>query len=116
MKRTNLLALATLVSASIWLAGCDPKPASQPADGAKPEAKAPTAPALKVIEKPTKEQIAAAKPYPLETCAVSGEKLGSMGEPPVILVGDQQVKLCCGGCIDDWKKDPAGLLAKLQKK
>lgn len=115
MKRTDILALAVLACTSIWLAGCDPKPTSQSPESPKPEAKSPTATALKINEKPTKEQIAAAKPYPLEVCVVSGEKLGSMGEPPIILVGDQQVKLCCGGCIDDWKKDPASLLAKLKK-
>lgn len=70
---------------------------------------------LAVIEKPTAEQLAAAKPYPLETCLVSDEKLGEMGEPIVLLVGDQQIKLCCDHCLPDMKKDTAKLLAKLNK-
>lgn len=73
-----------------------------------------SSPSLTVNENPTPDQIAAAKPYLLDTCLVSGEKLGSMGDPPVIVVGDQQVKLYCGGCMDDLKANAAKLLAKLK--
>lgn len=71
--------------------------------------------AIQLIEKPTKEQIAAAKPYKLETCIMSGEELGSMGDPIMLLVGDQQIKLCCDSCLDDLKADPAKALAKLSE-
>jgi hypothetical protein len=74
-----------------------------------------TVAAIKVIENPTAEQIAAAKPYTLKTCVMSGEELGSMGDPIVLVVGDQQFKLCCDGCIDDLKADPAKALAKLSE-
>jgi len=53
-------------------------------------------------------------PYPLETCIVSGEKLGSMGDPAVIDHEGQQVKFCCEPCIDDFKKEPDKFLAKLK--
>lgn len=36
--------------------------------------------------------------YSLGTCAVSGEKLGSMGEPPVKVVEGREFRLCCAGC------------------
>ena len=55
----------------------------------------------------------AGKPYPLKTCVVSGEKLGSMGEPYVFVHEGQQLKLCCDGCLKDFKKEPAKYLAKL---
>jgi YHS domain-containing protein len=54
-----------------------------------------------------------AKPYPLETCVVSGKKLGSMGEPYVIVHDGQEVKFCCDGCEPTFKKDPEKFLAKL---
>jgi YHS domain-containing protein len=69
-----------------------------------------------LIEKPTAEQIAAAKAYPLDTCIASGEKLDSMGEPVTTVYNGQQVKFCCESCIDDFKKEPAKFVAKLTAK
>ncbi len=54
-----------------------------------------------------------AKPYPLDTCLVSGEKLGSMGEPVVFAEGDQEIALCCDGCKKDFTKDMKANLAKI---
>ena len=56
----------------------------------------------------------AAKPYPLDTCLVSGEKIGSMGEPIVINHEGQEIKFCCDSCIPKFKKDPAKYLSKLE--
>ncbi len=61
---------------------------------------------------------AKAKPYPLKTCLVSGESLGSMGEaaPYIHRVKgqpDRIVFVCCEGCIDDFKADPAKFLKKV---
>jgi hypothetical protein len=56
----------------------------------------------------------AAKPYPLETCAVSGEKLGGdMGEPFVLVHKDQEVQLCCKSCQKDFDKGVAKIMAKI---
>lgn len=56
------------------------------------------------------------KPYPLQTCAVSGEKLGGdMGEPFVFIHNGQEIKLCCKDCKKDFTKTPAKFLAKLSK-
>lgn len=65
------------------------------------------------VAKPTAEQIAAAKAYPLDVCIASGEKLDSMGEPVVTVYKGLQVKFCCENCIDDFKKEPAKFIAKL---
>jgi hypothetical protein len=51
--------------------------------------------------------------YPLETCVVSGEALGSMGDPVNLVVGNRLVRLCCSNCTDDVTADPATFVAKL---
>ena len=56
---------------------------------------------------------AGAKPYPLEVCPVSGEKLGGMGEPVVFVYQGQEIKLCCKNCRKDFDAEPAKYLAKL---
>ena len=56
----------------------------------------------------------AAKPYPLEKCIVSDEKLGEMGKPYVFTHEGQEIKLCCKSCLKDFKKDPAKYLKKLE--
>jgi hypothetical protein len=54
-----------------------------------------------------------ARPYPLSTCIVSDEKLGSMGEPYVFVHEGQEIKLCCKGCLKDFQREPEKYLAKL---
>jgi hypothetical protein len=56
------------------------------------------------------------KPYPLKTCIVSDDKLGEMGKPVVFVREGQEIKLCCKDCRDDFDKDPATYLKKLEKK
>jgi hypothetical protein len=56
--------------------------------------------------------------YPLDVCVSSDEKLGSMGKPPEYIYRvdgkpDQLVVFCCAGCEDDFQKDPAKHLAKI---
>ncbi len=53
--------------------------------------------------------------YPLTTCVVSGEELGSRGEPVDVVVGNHLVRLCCEGCKKGLDKDPAAALEKLDK-
>jgi hypothetical protein len=59
---------------------------------------------------------AGGKAYPLDVCLVSGEKLGSMGEPVVFQHEGQEVKLCCKSCKPDFEKEPAKFIAKLAGK
>lgn len=56
----------------------------------------------------------APKPYPLDTCVVSGEKLGEMGKPYVFTHDGQEVKLCCKSCLKDFKADPAKYVKKIE--
>ena len=56
-----------------------------------------------------------AKPYTLEKCIVSDEKLGEMGKPYVFVHEGQEIKLCCKNCLKDFKKDTAKYLKKLKE-
>jgi hypothetical protein len=55
------------------------------------------------------------KPYPLKTCVVTDEKLGDMGDAYVFEYEGREIKLCCKGCVKDFKKDPAKYVKKLEK-
>lgn len=56
------------------------------------------------------------KAYTLDTCIVSGDKLGEMGKPVVFEYKGQEIKLCCKDCRKDFDKDPAKYLKKLEEK
>ncbi len=53
------------------------------------------------------------KLYPLDTCLVSGQKLGSMGEPVDTVYRNRLVRFCCAGCNATFDADPAKYLKKL---
>ncbi len=62
----------------------------------------------------------ARKAYPLDACLTSDEKLGSMGKPSEWVYraagqADRLVVFCCEGCGDDFLKEPATYIAKLDK-
>jgi hypothetical protein len=61
-------------------------------------------------------------PYPLETCPVSGEKLGA-DAVTVVLSGmsdktldGTQVRFCCPGCVGAVKADPKAAFARIEAK
>lgn len=58
---------------------------------------------------------AAAKPYPLDTCIVSDEKLGADAsmKPFSFTHEGQEIKLCCKSCQKDFNKNPAKYLKKI---
>ncbi len=58
-------------------------------------------------------QSASADSYPLDTCPVSGEKLGSMGEPIVKEYDGREIRFCCAGCPKKFEADPATYLQKV---
>ena len=58
----------------------------------------------------------AAENYPLDTCAVAGKKLGSMGDPIVYVHEGRQVKFCCKGCIPSFKQNAQKYLSKVDEK
>ena len=60
--------------------------------------------------------------YPVSICVVSGDKLegGAMGEPQDFIyrqagAPDRLVRFCCKGCVQDFNKDPAKYLKKLDE-
>ncbi len=109
MKLNSLLPSALLAFA---LAAAAPLFAQHKPDGhgdKKPAA--PNASESEIIAK-------ARADYPLKSCLVSNEPLGSMGEatPYIHRVAgkpDRVIFVCCEGCIDDFKGDPAKFLKKV---
>lgn len=55
------------------------------------------------------------KPYPLDVCLVSGEKLGSMGEPVSVVHEGQEILFCCEHCLPEFEEDPDALMSKLEE-
>lgn len=58
-----------------------------------------------------------AKPYPLKTCVVSGEEINDKGDmkPHVFTYEGREIKLCCEGCLKDFKKDSAKYIKKIEE-
>ncbi|MGE4158354.1 MAG: hypothetical protein AB7F75_04580 [Planctomycetota bacterium] len=52
--------------------------------------------------------------YPLETCVVSGLKLGSMGDTVILKYKGVEVRFCCSGCPKAFLKDPEPYLRKIK--
>lgn len=60
-------------------------------------------------------QAAGTKPYPLKTCLVSGNTLGSMGDPVTKVYDGQEIKFCCKPCVKKFEANQAKYLAKLPR-
>jgi hypothetical protein len=80
------------------------------ADAVKAFQKDPKTAMAKVDAAYVKAQTAA---YPLQTCVVTGEKLGGMGAPYDRLYGTTLVRFCCSGCTADFEKDPQTYMKKI---
>ena len=103
-KRLALLAAALLGASTLTFAASEK---SEPA----PKAEAPSPADAALIEK-------AKATYPLKTCLVSGEELGSMGDATPYVhreagKPDRVVFFCCDSCIEDFQKEPAKYLKKV---
>ena len=59
----------------------------------------------KATKQAAEESLAVTTPYLLDTCPITGNKLGSMGEPPVEIIDGREVRFCCAGCIPKFKAD-----------
>jgi hypothetical protein len=57
------------------------------------------------------------KPYPLDKCIVTDEKLGAdpSMKPYVFTHEGREIKLCCKSCLKDFNKDTAKYIKKLDK-
>lgn len=53
--------------------------------------------------------------WPLATCPVSGEALGSMGDAIVYNHKGREIRFCCKSCVKGFKKDAKEFLAKADK-
>lgn len=108
MKNTTSLFITLGLFAAVSLPAADsPTPASATAGGAVS------------ATKPATPQVIKIKPYPLDSCIVSGDKIGSMGTALTIIQDGQEVKFCCSDCPADFAKDPAKylkLIAEAAKK
>lgn len=98
MHALTKLSSALVLVALVALAGCGPK--ETVSVNAVPAPAAGGAAAAPVKVEPSKD-------YPLKTCVVSGEALGSMGAPQAYKVGDVEVQLCCPMCLAKFNADPA---------
>jgi membrane fusion protein, copper/silver efflux system len=73
----------------------------------------PTAPAVKPGSLSEEDRLLAAKQ---KICPVSGEPLDSMGGPVRLVVEGRTVFICCKGCEEQLRKEPAKYLSKLPAK
>jgi hypothetical protein len=57
------------------------------------------------------------KPYPLDKCIVTDEKLGADPDmkPYVFTHEGREIKLCCKSCLKDFNKDTAKYIKKIEK-
>lgn len=100
----TLLTLAAGALLALPLAAQEPVPQ-------KPVRATPAAPA----KAPSDAEIVAQQlpSYPLDSCPISGEKLGDMGEPVNVVVQGRLVRLCCNDCKQKLLADPAAAFAKI---
>lgn len=57
-----------------------------------------------------------ARPYPLTTCIVSDNKLGTMGDPVVVVYDGQEIKFCCRPCVKEFEAEKDRFMKKLVSK
>ena len=55
------------------------------------------------------------KPYTLDRCVVSDEKLGEMGKPFVYEYKGREIKFCCKSCLKDFNKNPDKYVKKIEE-
>lgn len=58
---------------------------------------------------------AAPKTYPLQTCFISGDKIGGMGKPVVFVYEGQEFKFCCRECKNEFQDKPADGIKKFNQ-
>ncbi|MCC6427834.1 MAG: hypothetical protein IT435_13565 [Phycisphaerales bacterium] len=65
---------------------------------------------------PAKADQRVGDPYALDTCPITGKKLGSMGDPVVKLYDSREVRFCCPGCPEKFEKDKVANFTKIDEK
>jgi hypothetical protein len=122
LRALTFVSLATLFGAAVLAGGCGkaltntpPKASTSPEHKghvAKHEAQdsGPAAPEAKPLASSAEDRELIAKQ---KICPVTGQALGSMGDPVKVVVKGRTVFLCCSGCEAAIKKDPDKYLARL---
>jgi len=54
--------------------------------------------------------------YTLGVCPVSGEKLGSMGDPVVFIKDGKEIRLCCAGCQKKFDANAEAMIKDIDAK
>ena len=62
---------------------------------------------------PAAAKPAAAAPYPLDICPISGGKLGSMGDPIIKQYNGREVRFCCAHCVPKFEANPEAAWKKV---
>jgi hypothetical protein len=112
--RSALFVSAALLVGPVMFLGCSGQNASQPegrnqaSDAWKAGLDEEVVTALSELSDADRTAALAQK-----VCPVSGKPLGSMGKPPTVTVEGQEVFLCCNGCEEEIKSNPAEYLSKL---
>lgn len=61
----------------------------------------------------TSSSLGGAKAYPRNTCIVTDNDLGSMGDEQRLVYQGQELKFCCAPCVKKFQANPAKYMAKL---
>ena len=110
LRLVILLAAAALLAPAMRSAAADSCPMGGCCAGGKMVASADDAKAA-----PAKEKDANADDYPLDTCPVTGAKLGAMGKPVIYNYKGREIRFCCNGCPKKFEKDAATYLKKMDE-
>jgi hypothetical protein len=95
-KLKNILTAALLAGAALFVTSCA-------------STGSPTAPGSATVA-----TSGGTKSYPLKTCIVTDNDLGSMGDEQRIVYKGQEIKFCCKPCEAKFLKNPEKYLQKIR--
>lgn len=90
----NILAIALLTGSALFMTACASSGGSSGSTAAT--------------------SVGGTKPYPLKTCIVTENDLGSMGDEQRIFYQGQEIKFCCKPCEAKFLGNPAKYLARIR--
>jgi len=67
------------------------------------------------ISQPSKEELAKAKPYPLDVCLVIEKPLNETPKTYTKIYKGQTVKFCCTHCVKAFEANPEFFMHKVEK-
>ena len=123
MSRLRLMfSCFAVLTTAVWLSGCDTASKAQSKSASEHDhsghddhagGDADQDKIEKALAKLSPADRAAAERQ--KTCPVIDELLGSMGTPIKLNVQGREVFICCEGCEEDLRNDPAKFFAKLKQ-